>query len=189
MGVVLVAVGSDYDEIEKCINMEQGSNVLFRSSLVIYEFGNFVKSVVYSSRFPKDKQIHLSNAKLELSDLVTQLRMLGYYVVREDIRFNDDIPKTRGIPVIGDDDNVKISNYVCWLNTVTNSYIASIIDGVDSYAERSIDEKIKNGLYPLLQKYCSLYGWNPNEIEHLGVVRAIERYADFKDNGWVDLEI
>jgi len=58
------------------MNGEPETSLSARINIITYEWGLSVKSLLYMQRFPQDKNAHLSNAKLELADLLTQLDIL-----------------------------------------------------------------------------------------------------------------
>ncbi len=94
------------------IRMEEPKNTIEgRCCILTYELGNAVKSIYYSRRFPSDKDLHLANAKLELSDLITQIHML-----------------------------------------------------------------------------CQELGFNFHELRNLGLEHVKERYKEFKENNWKDID-
>ena len=68
-------------------NEPTSDNTFFRTNIIMYEFGDLCRSVVYAERFKnsnktlfrdgfKDTSTILSEGKLAMSDMITQLRML-----------------------------------------------------------------------------------------------------------------
>jgi len=74
--------------LQKLKNNEPTSdNLFFRTNIIMYEFGDLCRSIVYSERFKnnnktlfrngfKDTNVILSEGKLAMADMITQLRML-----------------------------------------------------------------------------------------------------------------
>lgn len=67
-------------QIEKelfALKMKEKPNTISgRMNIISYELGYAIRSVLYSLRFPKDKNIHMKQAELELADTIIQLNML-----------------------------------------------------------------------------------------------------------------
>lgn len=65
---------------------EKSCDIFFRMNLITYEWGALVKDLVYSKRFPNDKNAHLAHAKTEFADLLIQLKILI-----SELNFNEDL--------------------------------------------------------------------------------------------------
>ena len=80
---------SNFEKILKELkkNEPTSDNLFFRTNIIMYEFGDLCRSIVYSERFKdnnntlfrdgfKDTSTILSEGKLAMSDMITQLRIL-----------------------------------------------------------------------------------------------------------------
>ena len=67
-------------------NEPTSDNLFFRTNIIMYEFGDLCRSIVYAERFKNNKTLFrdgfkntntiLSEGKLAMADIITQLRML-----------------------------------------------------------------------------------------------------------------
>lgn len=68
-------------------NEPSSNNEFFRTNIIMYEFGDLCRAIVYANRFKnidktmfrdgfKDNQTIMSEGKLAMADMITQLRML-----------------------------------------------------------------------------------------------------------------
>lgn len=68
-------------------NEPSSDNEFFRTNIIMYEFGDLCRAIVYANRFKntdkimfrdgfKEKAIIMSEGKLAMADMITQLRML-----------------------------------------------------------------------------------------------------------------
>ncbi len=80
---------SNFEKILKELkkNEPTSDNLFFRTNIIMYEFGDLCRSIVYSERFKdnnntlfrdgfKNTNTILSEGKLAMADMITQLRML-----------------------------------------------------------------------------------------------------------------
>ena len=134
-----------------------------------YLFGN-VGDLVYCYgrilRFPKDEKIYLAEIKLALGDILMQCRMKEYELK---VKPMNDFRSGR----LG---KGWIEYYI---KTIANE--AGII--INAKRKKTEIRSTQHIIF-CANDMCKLLGWKPEDIEHLGYQHVMERFEQFREDGW-----
>jgi DNA-binding CsgD family transcriptional regulator len=135
-----------------------------RNSYLFSNVGDLVYCYGRILRFPKDRNIYLAEIKLALGDILMQCRIKEYEFGIKRLQITD-------MDVEGADIEKEIRHI---------AFHAGEMQLINKELEISQTIAIILGAYAI----CYILGWNPEEIEHLGYQHVMERFEQFKEDGW-----
>jgi len=135
-----------------------------RGTYIISNAGDLIKCYGRMLRFPDDAHIYEKEMQLALGDVIIQCRM--YMEENNNPLFDVEITTTR-----------KYSSVDAELPFLAK-HAALMLDKCEARINHAISILTSSVFV------CMSMGWNFKDIEHLGFIHTIERFEDFKRNGW-----
>lgn len=148
----------------KCLLKHEKDNpsTFLRSTYLISNVGDFVKCAGRVIRFPTLAKPYIAEMKLAMGDVLMQCEMMRKENEYEESNFN--------ITEIRDVEKYEEMQYL-------------VINAGRTMHESERNTASKNIILSC-HVLCKLWGWNIHEIRHVGFLHIIERFEQFKNEGW-----